>query len=294
MFQVYFTIFYIRAGDVSSSLELSKATTNFALKLLKANGKLNESTFFSPASISICVGMAYAGSKAETKSQMNRILFDNLDDQKINDQMKELSQNLYQPSPAYNLSLANRLYLQKNFGIQKAYIDTLKTYFDTKAELVNFVNDPEIIRSNINDWVESETDGKIKDLLSEPFILQNVKLVLVNAIYFKGDWFHPFSEQSTGKSTFYSDENKHIKVDMMKQRNANFLYQENENFTVLGMPYVGDNLVMYILLPNQRYGGLAEIESGLNGETFTNLLRTITKRKLYQVFYRSLCTKTLK
>lgn len=92
----------------TDSKALGKATINFALNLLKGVSS-NESLIFSPASISVCVGMAYAGSAEQTRTQINKVLFNNMADQQINDQMKVLSTTLNKPSKSYNLSMANRM-----------------------------------------------------------------------------------------------------------------------------------------------------------------------------------------
>lgn len=264
-------------GDIN---ELSKATAKFALDVLKANRNSDKSVIFSPASISVCVGMAYAGSAGNTKSQIKKALYNGMADSTLNEQMKNLSETLNQPSASYNLSLANRLYSQKKFDILQTYLNTLKTYYKSEIKSVDFVNKAEETRQEINTWVESKTNSKIKDLIPEG-ALRGVVLALINAIYFKGDWVHTFNQTFTSKKTFYGSNNNQIQVDMMKQTKKEFYYNENEDVQVLGLPYVGD-LAMYIILPKQR-SGLSQVESKLTGDKFIDLIQNAFERDIAEV-----------
>lgn len=165
---------------------MSKATTKFGLDILKANGYSSGSVFFSPASISASLGMVYAGSAGQTKNQINKALYDGLIDHEIYEQMKDLSKILNNPSMNFELSIANRLYVQNKFELLKNYLSTLKTYFQSELKSVDFEKSAETVRKEINKWVENQTNQKIKDMFPENS-LDGAVLVLVNAIYFKGN-----------------------------------------------------------------------------------------------------------
>lgn len=261
---------------------LSKATMKFALDVLKANGNADKNVFFSPASISVCVGMAYAGSAGQTNTQINKAVFNGMNDQLIYDQMKNLSETLNSPSTSYKLNSANRLYVQNKFPILQSYLDKVKTYFQNDVKSVDFVHNAEPTRIEINTWVENVTNSKIKDLLPQGSLDSSTALVLVNAIYFKGDWSRKFNSSNTAKRTFYSSTNKNSQIDMMKQVNEKFYYTEDNDVQVLGLPYVTDQLAFYIFLPKQRFG-LSQLESKLTQDYFSNLLESSYERKVAEV-----------
>lgn len=230
----------------------------------------------------MCVGMVYAGASGQTKDQINAALYHGLSNQTIYDQMKNLSTTLNSPAKAYNLSVANRLYNQEDFQLLNNYLEILKIYFLSEIKPVDFVKNADSVRKSINDWVESKTNEKIKDLLPDGALGANVRLVLVNAIYFKGTWASTFNETFTSKKPFHVSENTEIQVDMMKKRKKSFFYNENDDVRILGLPYQDEELAFFVILPTKRYG-LSAIEGRLNGNTILNLIRSSTKSEFDEV-----------
>lgn len=274
--------FCCRAAASSADInELSRATAKFALDLLKASGNSSdESVIFSPASISVCVGMAYAGSGGKTKDQINKAVYNGLSDKTLNELMKNLSETLNQPSTSYNLSIANRFYVQKKFDILKPYLNTLKDYYYSEIKSVDFVKKAEETRKEINTWVEEKTNSKIKNLIPKN-TLNNAIVALVNAIYFKGDWSHMFNQTLTSKKTFHSTNNSQIQVDMMKQTRQKFYYKDHDDVQVLGLPYIED-LAMYIILPKQK-NGLSEVEAKLTDDKFIGVMQDASETEMTEV-----------
>lgn len=164
----------------------------------------------------------------------------------------------------------------------KSYTDSLKTYYGNELVPVDFAKNGDKIKSDINNWIENTTNQKIKDLIPQDVSLKTAVLVLVNAIYFKGDWSLKFKENITSKQTFYSSKDKDLLVDMMIQNNEEFYYKESDDVQVLGLPYLNDELALYIVLPLQRYG-LQQLESILTADKLIDLIQSSTKRKLAEV-----------
>lgn len=248
---------------------------------MKATASSSENAFFSPASISACIGMVYQGSAGHTKSQINKALYNNLTDQEVQDQIKDLTLTLNDESHLYNLSFANRLYTNKKFAILKDYLNVLKTYFQSEIKSVDFANDAESVRKEINSWTDEKTNHKIKDLFP-PNSLNGSTLVLVNAIYFKGSWAYKFSESDTSSKPFYATKSKKTDIKMMKQTNVLMPYFETADVQVLGLPYVGETLVMYIILPKERYG-LRQIESNLSSGIFQKWIHAAGETEVAEV-----------
>jgi len=171
---------------------------------------------------------------------------------------------------SYKLHLANRVYAHEpTLGhLLEPFSNILKQKYGSELQAVDFgKNNGEEARGVINKWVDEKTNQKIKDLLPKGVLSSMTRLVLVNAIYFKGDWKMKFEKEATRSKQFYAGPNKEIQVDMMSMSGRKFYYDENDGFQVLGMPYKGDELFMFVLLPKKR-DGLAEMEKSFDGKKF--------------------------
>jgi serpin B len=125
----------------------------------------------------------------------------------------------------------------------------------------------------MNRWVREKTEGKIADVLS-PEKLQDVSLVVLNAIYFKGAWAEPFSEGMTTPLPFYLGSTGSVTAQVMDQE-AHFHYFENPELKALELPYVGGKMSMVILLPKLKEG-LPDLETSLSADKLSvwiNLMR---------------------
>jgi serpin B len=203
----------------------------------------------SPFSISTALSMAYAGSMGTTQQQMSRVLhFPNLgatQQQAYGDLLDQIanSGNMY-----YQLSIANALWGQQNYPFSAEYVTKMDKYYAGGFNTVDFAGNPSDSRLIINQWVAAKTADKIKDLLSPGDVNRGTKLVITNAIYFKGSWVKPFSTQRTENDAFYLTPSDKVTVPMMQQ-NSEFPYYESAEVQVLDLAYTGDDLAMTILLP---------------------------------------------
>ena len=141
------------------------------------------------------------------------------------------------------------------------YENILKRYFQVTINKVDFQSNAEEIRLQINEWVAQKTQQKIQNLLSERSLASSTRLVLVNAIYFKGDWKFPFESTSTCKQMFYKNDIESKLVDMMSQEDE-FLFTDDQalEVKVIQLPYKNSSLSMRIILPN-NVDGLAKLET---------------------------------
>jgi serpin B len=140
---------------------------------------------------------------------------------------------------------------------------------------VDFITATENARKTINAWVEKKTNGKIKDLISPGVLDSMTRLVLTNAIYFKGNWAKQFKENRTQDAPFTLADGKKIEVAMMNQK-AEFGYMETDTFQALELPYVDEELSMVILLPKE-IDALNEFEKALTTENLNQRLAEIHK-----------------
>ncbi|CAM4696637.1 unnamed protein product [Leuciscus chuanchicus] len=188
----------------------------------------------------------------------------------IHSSFKKFMSDLNKPGVPYVLSLANRLYGEQSYQFVEKFLNDAKSYYEAGLEKVDFKNKSEAARVNINKWVEKKTQEKIKDLVPKGAIDGMTKLVLVNAIYFKGNWEKKFPKEATRDGQFKLNKNQNKPVKMMHQK-AHFPlgFIPELNSQVLELPYVGKNLSMLIILPNEIEDdttGLQKLEKALTYE----------------------------
>lgn len=255
------------SGASPFAQSLADLSLNLYREISAANGA-SSNIFISPLSISFALAMTYAGANGNTKKQMRDLLLGNRTD-KQDDELHALYADvlgqLNKGSGSYKLHLANRVFAhQPTLGdLRPQFTSVIKEKYTSDLQPLDF-GDEAHARGVINNWVSEKTNQKIKDLIPRGVLSSLTRLVLVNAIYFKGDWKTKFDSKATRPRTFYAGPNKEIEIDMMHMGGQKFYYNENEGFQVLGMPYKGDELFMFVLLPQEREG-LAALEKSLSG-----------------------------
>uniref|UniRef100_A0A672SRR7 Leukocyte elastase inhibitor-like n=1 Tax=Sinocyclocheilus grahami TaxID=75366 RepID=A0A672SRR7_SINGR len=228
---------------------LSAANTQFSLNLFKkiSGGNTSKNVFYSPISISSALAMVLLGAKGNPAVQMFKVISHIYKDQ-IHSSFNKLMSELKKPGAPYVLSLANRLYGEQSY--QFKYLNDTKTYYKAELEEVDFKKKSEAARVNINKWVEKNTQEKIKNLLPRGSVNDATKLVLVNAIYFKGNWEKKFPKEATSDGQFKMNKTKPVKM-MHQESKFPLAFIPEMNSQVLELPYVGKNLSMLIILPNK-------------------------------------------
>ncbi len=257
-----------------------KANNSFAMNLY---GKLNNergNIFFSPFSIFDALSMTYVGARGETATQMANVLHITLARKDFNSGFSSLLKGIKSNAQKeeYKLNIANAIWYQKNFRFLKSFISTIENYYDSEAFGVNFSDSNTVDR--INKWVSKETNGKINKIVGK--IDPLTRLILTNAIYFKGEWASAFSTSTTRPSTFYVNPQQKIKVPMMYQE-AKFNYVGNESLQAIEMPYEGKKLSMVVLLPKNKYG-IKEIERSLDPSSLQDLISQMRMQKVKVYF----------
>ncbi len=237
--------------DVNNNTLKQLAGNNnaFAFDLFSELVKTNrENLFFSPESISEALAMTYAGAKGETKKEMATVLHFDMNDTLLHKSFNALDLHLNHTDANYTFNIADSLWLQKDFPLRESYLDTLKINYGADVKLVDYLHHTEEARLAINRWVEGKTHTRIKNMLSKGMLVPDTKLVLVNAVYFKGKWVNEFKAYKTHKGTFYIESNKTIQTDFMKQESsAN--YAETDDYQAISLPYMGERTSMVVLLP---------------------------------------------
>lgn len=256
--------------------DLVKGINAFAFNLysqLKADK--NKNIFFSPWSLSSAFAITYEGARGQTASEIQKVFNLPSDSALRRESFLKLYQRTNQ-SKDYILRTANALWAQKKYPFLKSYKDIVLRYYKGNITNLDFVGNPEASRQTINSWVAKQTNDKIKDLLPRGSITPLTRLVITNAVYFKGTWLIQFDPKQTKEEDFKVNPDKTIKVPMMCLKEKQFPYAETDNLQVLELPYKGEEISMLILLP--KGFDLKPAEEALNPDKLkkleTNLRRT--------------------
>ena len=239
-------------GDVPAVVQ---GNTEFALALYQQIAQKEGNRFFSPFSISNALAMTYAGARGNTAEEMKTALRFNLAAEGLHPTFGNLTLQLQcgGKQRPYELAIANRLWGQKDYGFQPEFIKVGKDYYHAGLAEVDYAADAEGARNSINAWVERQTANKIKDLLAPGLVNQDTRLVLTNAIYFKGKWKDPFDEAKTKPDNFYPSAGPTIQVPMMRAA-PKAAYAEFDTHSLVELSYLGRRFVDGSLLPKDKDG----------------------------------------
>ncbi|MBV98990.1 Plasminogen activator inhibitor 2, partial [Eschrichtius robustus] len=241
--------------QIETMEELYKANTIFALSFFSRLANTSATTqnlFFSPWAISSTMAMIYLGARGNTADQMAKVLqFNKVGDHKVTPDTQEIF-----TSCEFTQKIQKGIYPD---AILQGYMQLSKKYYSTEPQAVDFLECAEDARKKINSWVKTQTKGKIPDLLPEGSIDAETKMVLVNAVYFKGNWKTPFQKKLNGLYPFRVNLTQRKAVQMMFLRaQLNIGYIEDLKVQILELPYAG-YVSMFLLLPD----AIAECSTGL-------------------------------
>ena len=272
----------VQEEEYSNLKTLVRGNTEFALDLYQKLRTAEGNLFFSPYSISTALAMTYAGARGNTEAQMAKALHFTLDQKQLHPAFAFLEARLktVQEKGHIQLKVANRLWPQVGYPFLEEFLALTKKYYGVLITPVDY-RDPEAAREIINAWVEEKTQGKIKELIPPGILDHLTRLVLTNAIYFKGNWASRFDKTLTANAPFWVTPAEAVEVPMMAQK-GEFRYAENDKLQILELPYVGDDLSLIVLLP-KKVDGLTELEDTLTVETLREWTASLWKREV-QVF----------
>lgn len=234
-------------------------------------------------------------SEAHTASQKARSLAD-----EINKLQPQYNQ--------YELRIANALWGEKSYAFKQSYLDTIHRFYHSGFFPVDFKKDSEGARKRINAWVEEQTHNRIQDILPPGALDELMRLVLTNAIYFKGEWAKVFPQSATKDDDFLLGGGKKQRVPMMAysgmkgaryaafQGDVQFfdtpqriklgendpknLYPGDRGFQMLELPYKGGEVSMVVLVPRSA-DGLAELEKKLNSDRLQGWIGKMANREVH-------------
>ncbi len=303
-----------QAGPDPETKLVAEGNNRFALQLYQKLQDDKGNLFFSPYSIATALAMTYAGARGATQEQMAQVLSlptakhvaqpPSAGEQRVTpggggataagtlqsrepmsqEQLAQVFGNVIKDlntrggGDKYELRIANALWGQKDYKFLPAFVGLVEKQYGGTLRNVDFVTAAEQARQMINAWVAKQTNDKIKDLIGPGVLDAMTRLVLTNAIYFKGNWASQFEKDQTQDQPFTLLEGTNVQAPMMNQQ-TRFGYAETDMLQVLDMPYRGDELSMVVLLP-KKMDGIKGLEQDLTAESLSKWLGAIRRRQV--------------
>ena len=209
-----------------------------------------ENVIISPYSISTALALAYNGASSDTATQMAKALgWGATTLEKLNQANEQQRKLLEHSDEGVELSIANSIWYQEGIEIRPSFLNTGENSYKAEINAEDNLSSSRTM-DNINDWVKKNTHDKINNILSEPLSTDTMS-VLINAIYFKGTWEHPFSEDFTVARPFTMGDGSIQNVQMMQQTH-DFPYKETEDWQAIRLPYGDGRMSLLIILPRKQ------------------------------------------
>ncbi|MFC1768569.1 serpin family protein [Nanoarchaeota archaeon] len=255
------------------------ANNQFALDYYNQIKGGDGNIFFSPYSISTALAMTYEGARGDTAKEMASVFYFPKGDTIRRSSYAKIYSDINKKDKSYKLHTANALWAEQTYKFLDNYLSTVETYYGGKTTNLDFKTKSEESRVTINKWVEDQTNNKIKDLIPSGVLTPITRLVLTNAIYFKGTWFKEFDKKDTSDQEFRTPE-KNIMIPLMSQtgKEAEFLYTETEDTQILELPYDGEELSMLFFLPKDN--DLDRLENDLSLEKIEEWKQNLNEQRV--------------
>lgn len=257
-----------------------KDNNSFAVELYQKLSRQKGNLFLSPYSISTALAMTYAGARGETQKQMAGVLHFTLEQKKLHASFSDFRKllNTAGEQGDFELITANSLWLQEGYPFKNEFLSLIKDAYGSSLNTVDYIKQSEQARVTINAWVEKNTREKIKDLIQKGMIDRLTRLVLANAIYFKGIWREQFDKAQTTAMPFYTTVKESKQAQFMHLK-KDFGYAQNTVCQILELQYKGGQLSMLVLLPVKK-DGLASLESALSADKLSEWCGTMETREV--------------
>ena len=259
----------------TTEFAVSQIVNPLAFDFYQAQSKTGDNLVFSPFSVAEALTMASAGAKSATLDQLKTVL--HLSSSSPSDFHALLTS--LKGAKDVELLIATRLWGQLNTTYQEPFLTLLQENYGSDLKALDFAQQPEAARVEINHWISTQTKEKIRDLLPEGSVGATTDLVLTSALYFNGQWLNPFQKEKTVLGPFYVSGEKGVPTSMMHQL-ANHGYAETKSFQLLELSYKGSEVAFVVLLPHKElslrkacapaqsgrvHGGMEEPQHGRGG-----------------------------
>ena len=270
-------------GARSAQLQsLVDGNSAFALDLYGQLAAAPGNLFFSPYSISTCLAMLYAGARGNTGKQMAQVLGFGLNQQQTASSFGQLQREVEatRTQNGLELDLANALWTQEGYPFLAAFLHVARDQYQASVNQANFITEAPAVTDEINRWVARETKDHILDILPAGSLDAMTRLVLANAMYFKGAWTASFEETNTVTNTFYVSSTGQAEAPLMHQPEVGVNYMETSDFQAVELPYGSNQLASMVILLPRQVDGCAQLEAQLSPAFVSSTLASMAKQNV--------------
>lgn len=257
---------------------LGTAINTFGFSLFQQTRSTQGNMAFSPASIWTALAMTEAGARAQTKAAMSSVLAMGEGDAVVTAASQSYAYWNDPARTAYTLRVVNRLFGERTYTFERAYLDGVQSRFSATLEPVDFRTQLEPTRRHINQWVEAQTNDRIRDLIPAGILNADSRLVLANAVYFLGTWQEPFREDVTRPLDFHVSATETIQTPTMTKVEA-LRAVHVDQVDVVAIPYKGGDFEMILMLPSTDTT-LAAVEQSLDAPTFARYIAALSHESI--------------
>ena len=269
------------AGDPTLAASAADGVRAFTADLYRRLSRPDGNVVCSPYSVAVALAMARTGARGKTAAEMDRVLHaPGLD--VLNGGLGAMDALLEKRSGTVRradgstakveVHVANSLWGQQGVTWHSTFLDALARFYGAGMRLADYRRDPEAARSRINAWTSAETNGKIDHLIPERLLTELTRLVLVNAIYLKAPWEHPFDKSGTEVLPFIRADGSAVTVPTMRAEIPTARYARGAGWEAAELRYAGNRLAMTVILPDR--GALQAVQDGLDGDQIARILRS--------------------
>jgi serpin B len=257
-----------------------EGNTAFALDLYTQLKDKPGNLFFSPYSISTALAMTYTGARGNIAKQIGQVLHFSQAPERLHSPFGNLQRQLAAAGnqDGIQLNIANALWAQQGHSFVPAFLNAATREYQASVNQTDFKTGANQATEKINAWIAKQTKGKIQDILPPGSLNDLTRLVLANAVYFKGAWAKRFNESATSPQPFHLASAKSVQVPLMNQVEE-VRYVENTDFQAVELPYKGEGLSMVVLLPRQT-DGCGSLENQFTSALLSGALRQMKKREV--------------
>ena len=253
------------------------SNNHFSFDIYKKLKKSDKNLVFSPTSITSAVAMTYIGSKNNTLQEIRNTFYFN---KNITDFSKDYKNLMFLDNKKNSVQFyyANSIWLQKGIKLNSDFSDINKKYFSSTLYQTDYIDNPEKSRIAINNWVEKSTNNKIKNLLQPLSIDNSTRLVLVNALYYKGAWKKKFNKNKNTIEDFQVGTRKFIETEYMNNAINTFYYNDKYS-QIVEIPYTNLNVSLLIILP-KSFKKIKKIEKNLNTDFYDMYINNRIRKRV--------------
>ena len=254
--------------------------SEFAFALYRELSASDGNLFVSPFSVSTALAMTYAGAAGVTASQMAETLRFPFPPGELAEAFGGLQGriNSRREIDGIEMAVANSLWPQRGFELRDGFIELVRASFAGELRELDYASDAAGAAGVINGWVADRTNGRIRNIATPGALTPMTRLVLVNAIYFNGDWSHQFDPENTRPEEFAADGGQPVDVPMMNLT-AELPYAAVDGARLVDLPYAGGALSMTVLLPPAD-GDLSALEERLDARRIDDWMAALEQREV--------------